>query len=171
MIQTNGLSSTVRHNLNENGIYCERRVKPLAASGRTGPQDGKPAACSRKVCVSRARQNYKKRNNVEDISTLWSFSLTDDDHLLHKAFTGVAWRPTYFLQRGMSDFLSWNPPQSNYWLRESKQDGRHHCFEPRAIPYSPPTATVSGASPGRRRAIQRAHGGGGALGRWVGEVA
>ena len=35
--------------------------------------------------------------------------MTDDDHLLHNAFTGVAWRPTYFLQFGMSNFLRWNP--------------------------------------------------------------
>ncbi len=38
-----------------------------------------------------------------------AFSLTDDDHLLHNVFTGVAWRITYFLQLGMSDFLRRNP--------------------------------------------------------------
>ena len=59
--------------------------------------------------AQQSRQSYKKQNNVEDIFTLWSFSLTDDNHLHHNAFTGVAFRPTYFLQLGMSDFLCWNP--------------------------------------------------------------
>ena len=65
--------------------------------------------------------------------------MTDDDHLLHNAFTGVAWRPTYFLQFGMSNFLRWNPHQTSGQLTGIAKGTTGEGLRDVAVHYSLPS--------------------------------
>src|ERR1035438_3344344 len=84
----------------------ELNFELLALSRGQGPQDGKPMACSRKLCAGRTI--YSNRNEMM-LPISRTFSLTHDDHLPHNTFASVARRCSDRLQLGMSDFLRRNP--------------------------------------------------------------